>query len=172
MVAEYTSSYVFAGSTSATETGLLRVKERPCHGLRRTVAKDKNFESSAEPPSVIKKQSVRFVRLLCASLRVGRCMKLYVWRLSQALDFFSRAPSRPWPVDPIFDALEHCLHRKLELSYPWRSDQRPWTQRRYRLSSKKRLSHGGLRDYFYSKKKKFKVTTEKKKGKKKVRENE
>ena len=52
MVAEYSSSYVFAGLTSATETGPLRVKERPCHGLRRTVAKGRNFESSGRAPKV------------------------------------------------------------------------------------------------------------------------
>ena len=52
MVAEYTSSSFLAGSTSATETGPLRVKERPCHVLRRTVAKGRNFESSGRASKV------------------------------------------------------------------------------------------------------------------------
>ena len=52
MVAEYTSTYVFAGSTSATETSPLRIKERPCNGLRRRVAKGRNFESSGRASKV------------------------------------------------------------------------------------------------------------------------
>ena len=42
----------------------------------------RNFESSSWPPRFIKKHSVRleFVRLLCASLRVGWCMELQLWR--------------------------------------------------------------------------------------------
>ena len=52
MVAEYTSSYIFAGSISATETGPQGVKERLCHGLRRTVAKGRNFESSGRASKV------------------------------------------------------------------------------------------------------------------------
>ena len=61
MVAEYTSSYVFAGSTSATETGPLRVKGRPCRGLRRTVAKGRNFESSGRA-SKVHQETFRFIR--------------------------------------------------------------------------------------------------------------
>ena len=40
------------GIDKCPETGPLRVKERPCHGLRRTVAKGRNFESSGRAPKV------------------------------------------------------------------------------------------------------------------------
>ena len=49
MVAKYSSSYIFAGSTSATETGPLRVKVRPFHGLRRTVTRGRDFERKGLP---------------------------------------------------------------------------------------------------------------------------
>ena len=115
-------SCVFAGSTSATETGPLRVKERPCHGLRRTVAKGRNFESSGRAPKV-HQETFRSIRALALCKFAG-------WPVYETLGletslklrfFFSRAPSTPWRGRPIFEGLEHCGHRKLQLSYPWRS---------------------------------------------------
>ena len=76
MVAEYTSSYVFAGSISATETGPPGCESKrdfamDCEGQWQKAG---TLKAVAEPLKFIKKHSVR---LLCASLRVGRCMKLY-----------------------------------------------------------------------------------------------
>ena len=170
MVAEYTSSYVFAGSTSFTETGLLWVKEWPCHGLRRTVAKGRNFVSSGRAS---KFHQETFRSCVCS---VQVCGLAGVWNfrfgdIPQAKVFF-KGPKQAWRGRPHFDGLEHCGHRKLQLSYPWRSDPRPWRQRRYWLSSKSRLNQGGLRDYFYSKKKSSKSPQRKRKEKESKRENE
>ena len=68
------------------------VKVRPFHGLQRTVTKGRNFESSGRPAATKAHQetfrSTRFVRLLCASLRVGRCVELPVWRHPSSSAFF------------------------------------------------------------------------------------
>ena len=76
MVAEYTSSYVFAGSISATETGPLRVKERLCHGLRRTVAKGRNFESSGRASKVHQETFRAFALCKFAGWRVYETLGL------------------------------------------------------------------------------------------------
>ena len=101
MVAECTSSYGFVGLISATETGPLRVKERPCHGLRRTVAKGRNFESSGRA-SKVHQETFR-------SIRAFALCKFAGWPVYETLGletslklrfFFSRAPSRPWRSRP------------------------------------------------------------------------
>ena len=61
MVAEYTSSYVFAGSTSATETSPLRVKERHCHGLRRTVAKSQLLKQLGWPTLAWRRRRAKLI---------------------------------------------------------------------------------------------------------------
>ena len=134
MVAEYTSSYVFAGSTSATQTGPLRVKEKPCHGLQRTVAKGRNFESSCSG-----RASKVHQETFC-SIRAFALCKFAGWPVYETLGletflklrfFFQGHQAGLGAVDPIFDGLEHCGQRKLQLSYPWRSNPRPWRQRRW-----------------------------------------
>ena len=112
MVAEYTSSSFFAGSTKATETGPLRVKERPCHGLRRTVAKGRNFESSGRASKVHQET-------FC-SIRAFALCKFAGWPVYETLGletslelrfFFQGHQAGLGAVDPIFDCLEHCGHR-------------------------------------------------------------
>ena len=97
MVAEYTSSYVFAGSIRATETGPLRVKERLCHGLRRTVAKGRNFESSGWASKVHQETFRAFALCKFAGWPVYETLGLETFL---KLRFFSRAPSRPWRGRP------------------------------------------------------------------------
>ena len=150
-------------STSATETGPLRANVRPLHVLRRTVAvtRGRNFESSAWPPRLIKNPFIpsQFMRLFCASLRVGRCMELQVWRHTSSSGFFQghQLQEGLGAVDAFFAGLEHCEHRKIQLSCPWRSDPKPWRQIWYRrtvwLSSEWHLNQRGLRNYFYTIKK-------------------
>ena len=94
-----TSSYVFAGSTSATETGPLRVK--PCHGLRRTVAKGRFFESSGRA-SKVHQETFRSIRVF-ALCKFAGWLVYKTLRLETSLKlrfFFSRAPSRPWRGRP------------------------------------------------------------------------
>ena len=45
-------------------------------------------------------------------------MKLYVWRHPSSSGFFQGHQAGLGAVDPIFDGLEHCGHRKLQLSFP------------------------------------------------------
>ena len=100
MVAEYTSSYILAGSTSAIKTGPLRVNDRPCNGLWRTVAKGRNFESSGRASKVHQET-------LC-SIRAFVLCKFAGWTvwnfrfgdIPQAQVFFLRAPCRPWRGRP------------------------------------------------------------------------
>ena len=114
MVAEYTSSYVFAGSICATETGPLRVKERLCHGLRRTVAKRWNFESSRRASKVHQETFRAFALCKFAGWPVYETVGL---ETSLKLRFFFQGHQAGLgAVDPIFDGLEHCAHRKLQLS--------------------------------------------------------
>ena len=122
MVAEYTSSYVFAGSTSATETGPLPVKERPSHGLRRTVAKGRNFESSGRAPNV-HQGTFRSIRAfaLCKFAGWPVCETEGLETSLKLRFFFQGHQAGLGAVNPIFDGLEHCGYRKLQLSYPWRS---------------------------------------------------
>ena len=119
MVDKYTSSHVFARSTGATKTGPLRANVRPFHVLRRTVAVTRgwNFESSGWPPTLIKNPFIpsQFVRLFCASLQVGRCMELQVWRHPSSSGFFFQGHQLQEGLgafDPIFAWLEHSEHRK------------------------------------------------------------
>ena len=127
------------------------------HGLRMTVAKGRNFESSSHGHQG-SSRNIPFESCVCS---VQVCWLAGVWNFrfgdiphgSSSGFFFSRAPSRPWRGRP-------HLRRAWTLWAPknpalLRSCLRTWRQRRYRravwLSSKWRLNQRGLRDYFYSK---------------------
>ena len=105
------------------------VKVKPFHRLRRTVAKGKNFENSGWPAATKTHQeifrSTRFVRLLCASLRVGRCMDFRFGDIPPAQVVFQGHQAGLGAVSPIFAGLEHCEHRKIQHSCQWRSDPKP-----------------------------------------------
>ena len=83
------------------------------------------LKAVAKPPRFIKKHSVRFVHLLCASSRVGRYKTLGLETSLKLRFLFQGHQAGLGAVDPIFDGLEDCGHRKLQLSYPWCSDPRP-----------------------------------------------
>ena len=121
---------------------------RPLHGLRRTVAKGRNFESSGRGHQ----ETFRLIRVFalckCAGWPVYETLGL---ETSLKLGFFSRAPRRPW-----------CGRLHLRWAWKlwatknpalWRSGPKTWRQRWCRravwLSSKWRLNQCGLRDYFY-----------------------
>ena len=80
-------------------------------------------------------------------------------------------------VDPIFDGLEQCGHRKTQLSYPCQAGavtRRAEALKATTISIVEQVTSQSrwTPRLFLLKKKKFEVTTEKKKGKERKRENE
>ena len=164
--------HVFAGSTSAWQP--------PVHCMSKwDLATDYEGQwqkvGTSKAVAVASKVHQETFRLI----RAFALCKFAGWPVYETLGLEKSSSSGFFPghqaglgaVDPIVDGLEHRGHRKFQLYYPWRSDPRPWRQRRYRLSSKWRLNHGGLRDYFYSKKN-SKSPQRKRKEKERKRENE
>ena len=172
MVAEYTSSYVFAGSTSATETGLLRVKERPCHGLRRTVAKGRNFESSGRA-SKVHQETFRSTR----SRAIALC-KFAGWPVYETLGletslklrFFFKGTKQPLARSTPSSMALNTVGTENSSSLTLGTVTRGLESNDDIDCRAKDVSIKVDSATISTQKKKFEVTTEKKKGKKKVRE--
>ena len=159
------SSYVFAGSISATETGPLRVKERLCHGLRRTVAKGRNFESSGRA-SKVHQETFRAFALckfagwpVCETLGLETFLKLRFFKGTKQALAWSTPSSMA--LNTVGTENSSSVTRGLEGNddIDCRANDVSIKVDSETISTQKK-----------KKKKNFEVTAEKKKGKKKVRE--
>ena len=142
---------VFGGSTSATDTTPLGVvkwdlsMDYEGQNWRQKVGTSKAV-SGLPPPSLISKPSALLDSYDC-SVQVCWLAGVRNFRfgdLPQAEVFFQGHQTALGAVNPIFAGLDHCEHRKIQLSCQWRSDRRSWRESKYwrtvRFSSEWRLN--------------------------------
>ena len=129
MAAEHTSSYTSLWDRQVP--GSHRSRSTACQSetlpwITKEGGKGRNFESSGRGLEG-SSRNIPFNSCVC-SVQVCGWPVYETLGLETSLSsgfFFQGHQAGLGAVDPIFDSLEHCGHRKIQLSYPWRSDLRP-----------------------------------------------